>query len=78
MACTDNQGMQNGKLHVVYGDVTLGVHGERNGKRFSYLFPMQQVAPSRSVLMEENGCIVRHVLPFGEPQRTMTEEMDSR
>ena len=38
MACTDNQGMQNGKLHVVYGDVTLGVHGERNGKRFSYLF----------------------------------------
>ena len=50
------------KLRVVYGDYTLGVHGEG----FDYISLMHRVAWNLSLKMDMSGCIVAQSLLSGE------------
>ena len=51
------------KLRIVFGDVTVGIHGED----FHYIFSKQ----------ERNGCIELRIPHSGERLQIMTEETDS-
>ena len=59
-------------LKVVYGDFTLGVHGEC----FDYIFSYAQGGLESLVKMDMSGYIDVLSLHFGEHLRTMTEEVD--
>ena len=63
-----------GKLGIVYGDVTLGVHGGD----FHLIFSYQTGGLESMVSMERNGCIAHRSRHSGEQPQTMIVEMDSR
>lgn len=50
------------KLRVVYGDYTLGVHGEK----FDYIFLMHRVDWNLLLKMDMSGCTVVQNLLSGE------------
>ena len=50
------------KLRVVYGDYTLGVHGEK----FDYIFSYAQGDWNLSLKMDMSGCTVVQNLLSGE------------
>ncbi len=62
MACTNNQAAQKRQLRVVYGDVTLGLHGDREGKAFSYIFSYATGGPE-SLCIEGREWLYRSPRP---------------
>lgn len=63
-----------GKLGIVYGDVTLGVHGEDFHLIFSY-----QTGGLESMVKHGKEWLYRHRSRHsGEQPQTMIVEMDSR
>lgn len=57
MDCTNNK-----EIRVVYGDYTLGVHGEE----YDYIFSYAQGGLESIVKMVMSGYIVHQSLHFGE------------
>ena len=58
MGCTNSQTSKKKLLHVVYGDVTLGVHGTKDGKDFSYIFSYATGGPE-SICVEGKEWLYR-------------------
>ena len=63
-----------GKLRIVYGDVTIGVHGED----FHLIFSYQTGGLESMVNPERNGYTALQSRHSGGQQQTMTGEMDFR
>ena len=61
------------KLRIVFGDVTVGIHGED----FHYIFSKQTGGMESLVKAEKNGCIELRIPHSGERLQIMTEETDS-
>ena len=62
------------KLRIVFGDVTVGIHGED----FHYIFSKQTGGmESLDKSRKRNGCIELRIPHSGERLQIMTEETDS-